>query len=307
MKTVFMGTPDFAVDCLKALASSRHEVVAVFSQPDKPRGRKMVMTPPDVKVAAEEYGIKVFQPSTLRDGQAYEILREIAPDVIVVVAYGKIIPADILALPRYGCVNVHASLLPHLRGAAPIQRSVLNGDRETGITIMQLDEGLDTGDILLQKAVPIGEDETSGQLFDRLKVIGADMLLEALDGIEAGTLTPVSQDDSLADYAQMLEKSEAPVDWSMPASRVHDHVRGMDPWPVAYTLINGKKVKLFGSKLSSLRGNAAGEIVELGGSFTVCCGDGGCVSFSELQAEGKSRLTAAEFNRGSRLSVGDVI
>lgn len=307
MKTVFMGTPDFAVDCLEALAGSRHEVAAVFSQPDKPRGRKMIMTPPDVKVAAEAHGIKVYQPPTLRDGKAYEILKEIEPDIIIVVAYGKIIPADILSLPRYGCVNVHASLLPHLRGAAPIQRSVLNGDRESGITIMQLDEGLDTGDILLQRAVPIGEDETSGRLFDRLKVIGAEMLLEALDGIESETLSPVSQDDSLADYAPMLEKSEAAVDWGWPAARVHDHVRGMDPWPVAYTVINGKKVKLFGSKLSSLSGSAAGEIVELGSSFTVCCGDGRCVSFSELQAEGKSRLTAADFNRGSRLSVGDVL
>ena len=222
MRVVFMGTPDFAVDCLDILVEKGHEVVGVFSQPDKPQGRKQIMTPPAVKARALELGLDVYQPASFKDGEAAELLEKLAPELIVVVAYGKLIPQRVLDIPKYGCVNVHASLLPKLRGAAPIQWSVINGEKETGVTTMQLDAGLDTGDILLVKKTDILPDETSGELFDRLKVLGAELLIETMDAIENGTLTPVKQDDSQSTYASMLDKRLSPVDWSKSAQQVHD-------------------------------------------------------------------------------------
>ncbi len=307
MRIVFMGTPDFAVDCLEMLANSGHEVVAVFSQPDKPQGRKQILTPPEVKVCAEKYNIPVYQPATLKDGASTALLNELNPDLIVVVAYGKLIPQEILDIPQYGCVNVHASLLPELRGAAPIQWSVINGEKETGVTTMQLDAGLDTGDILLVKKTEIGENETSGELFDRLKVLGAQLLEETIDAMLKGELKPIKQDDSKSTYASMLNKSISPVDWTKSAQEVHNHIRGLEPWPVATTVINEKPVKLFGSRMGGYCGKSAGEVVNSEKTFEVCCGDGNTVVITQLQAQGKNKLSSADFLRGFKVEKGTVL
>ncbi len=307
MRIVFMGTPDFAVDCLEALVNSTHDVVAVFSQPDKPQGRKQIMTPPEVKVCAEKYGIPVYQPATLKDGSSTALLKELNPDLIVVVAYGKLIPQEILDIPKFGCVNVHGSILPKLRGAAPIQWAVINGEKVTGVTTMQLDAGLDTGDILLVKETEIGENETSGELFDRLKILGAEVLMETIDAMLKGELNPIKQDDSKATYASMLNKSISPVDWSKSAFEVHNHIRGLEPWPVATTEINGKPVKLFGSRMGKNCGNAAGEVVNSEKEFEVCCGDGNSVIITQLQAQGKNKLSSADFLRGFKIEKGTVL
>ena len=307
MRIVFMGTPDFAVDCLQALVQNRHEVLLVISQPDKPQGRKMVLTPPAVKVCAQQLGLPTYQPTTLRDGEAAERIRALVPDLIVVVAYGKIIPQEILDLPPYGCVNVHGSLLPELRGAAPIQRSILEGKKVTGVTTMQLDAGMDTGDILLTKETPILPDETAGELFDRLKVLGAELLIETINGLQNGSVKPIRQDDGKATYAAMLDKSMAPVDWSLTAQQVHDHIRGLDPWPGASTVINGKTVKLSRSHLGVPCGRAAGEVVGADKQLEVCCGDGCTVVINELQAQGKSKLAAPDFLRGFKIETGTVL
>ncbi len=307
MKIVFMGTPDFAVDCLEALVSSEHEVVAVFSQPDKPQGRKQILTAPEVKVCAQKYNIPVYQPVTLKGGDAAQLLRELAPELIVVVAYGKLIPQEILDIPKYGCVNVHGSLLPELRGAAPIQWAVINGLEETGVTTMQLDAGLDTGDILLVKKTKIEENETSGELFDRLKVLGAEVLMETIDAMLKGELNPQKQDDSKSTYASMLNKSLSPVDWSKPAKEVHNHIRGLEPWPVATTVINGKPVKLFGCRLGNAFNGKAGEVVSSEKQLEVCCGDGYTVLITQLQAQGKNKLSSADFLRGFKVEKGTIL
>ncbi len=307
MRIVFMGTPDFAVDCLDILVENGHEVVGVFSQPDKPQGRKQIMTPPDVKVRALELGLDVYQPDSFKDGKAAEILEKLAPELIVVVAYGKLIPQRVLDIPKYGCVNVHASLLPKLRGAAPIQWSVINGEKETGVTTMQLDAGLDTGDILLVKKTEIEPDETAGELFDRLKVLGAQLLIETINEMLSGNLNPVKQDDSQSTYASMLSKNISAVDWSKSAQQVHNHIRGLEPWPVASTVINEKTVKLYGSRLGGYAGGVAGEIIRCDKEFEVCCGDGNTVIITSLQAQGKNKLFASDFLRGFRVEKGTII
>ena len=307
MRVVFMGTPDFAVDCLDILVEKGHEVVGVFSQPDKPQGRKQIMTPPAVKARALELGLDVYQPVSFKDGESAELLEKLAPELIVVVAYGKLIPQRVLDIPKYGCINVHASLLPKLRGAAPIQWSVINGEKETGVTTMQLDAGLDTGDILLVKKTDIEPNETSGELFDRLKVLGAELLVETIDTILDGTLNPIKQDDSQSTYASMLDKSLSPVEWTKTAQQVHDHIRGLEPWPVATTVINEKIVKLYGSRLAGSYNKQAGEVVKADSEFVVCCGDGNAVSITQLQAQGKNKLNAADFLRGFKIEKGTII
>lgn len=307
MKIVFMGTPDFAVDCLEALVNSTHEVAAVFSQPDKPQGRKQILTAPEVKVCAQKYNIPVYQPTTLKNGESTQLLRELAPELIVVVAYGKLIPQEILDIPKYGCVNVHGSLLPELRGAAPIQWAVINGLEETGVTTMQLDAGLDTGDILLVKKTRIEENETSGELFDRLKVLGAEVLMETIDAMLKGELKPEKQDDSKSTYASMLNKSISPVDWSKTAKEVHNHIRGLEPWPVATTIINGKPVKLFGSRMGKTFNGKPGEVVSNEKQLEVCCGDGYTVIITQLQAQGKNKLSSADFLRGFKVEKGTIL
>ena len=304
MKIIFMGTPDFAVPCLESIVKAGHEVTAVFTQPDKPRGRKQELTPPEVKVKATELGIPVFQPKTLRDGSALEIIKEHQPDAIVVAAYGKILPPDILDCPEYGCINVHASLLPKYRGSAPIQWSVINGDSQTGVTVMQMNEGLDTGDMLYAKSVPIGIDDTAESMFDKLSDLGAQMIVEALDKIERGELAPIKQDDSLATYAPMLDKSTAVIDWSKSGKEVHDLVRGLYSWPIAQTTLHGKRLKIYRTSPCD-KGGDIGTIINTD-PLTVACGEGSVI-IRELQLEGKKRMDAKTFLIGHPLKNGDRI
>ncbi|MCH5304633.1 MAG: methionyl-tRNA formyltransferase [Ruminococcus sp.] len=302
MNIVFMGTPDFAVPTLEKLAESYHKILAVYTQPDKPVGRKQLLTPPDVKVCAEKYNIPVFQPTTLRDEISYKELKKLNPDVIVVVAYGKILPKDILDIPKYGCVNVHASLLPKYRGASPIQHSVLNGDKITGVTTMFMGEEMDTGDILLTSETEIGENETSAELFDRLSLLGADLLLETLEGLENSSITPLKQDDSKATYTVKITKSMCPIDWTKTNFEIHNQVRGLQTWPVATSTLNGKDIKVHSTFLCKKSGNA-GEVIDLN-PLTVACGEGSLV-IKELQLNGKKRMDSKTFLLGHPLNIGD--
>ena len=297
MKIIFMGTPDFAAASLEALIASRHEIQAVVTQPDKPKGRKGELTPSPVKVVAEEKGIKVYQPLKVRDEEFVETLRAYNPDVIVVVAFGQIIPLSILKMPKYGCVNIHGSLLPKYRGAAPIQWAVLDGEKETGITTILMDEGIDTGDILLKKTIKIDTDETSGSLFDKLMALGAETILETLDELEKGSLTPIKQGESPTAYAKMLTKAMGLIDFTRSAKELDCFVRGMDPWPSAYTLLAGKTLKLW--KVRAVEGGGkAGSVIEIGKeSFTIACGEG-AIEVLEVQLEGKKRMSAGDFLRG---------
>ena len=298
-----MGTPDFAVPALEKLAQSPdYTVAAVFTQPDKPKGRKMVMTPPDVKVCAEKLGIPVFQPSSMRSEEAYNSLKELNPDVIVVAAYGQILPQAVLDLPKFGCVNIHGSLLPKYRGAAPIQQSVLDGEKVTGVTTMLMDVGLDTGDILLKAETEIGENETAGELFDRLAVLGGELIVQTLDKLKKGEITPQKQDESLATHTSKITKDLCPIDFNKTAYEVHNKVRGLNPWPVAVTEIAGKTVKVYSSRVSDMSG-AAGTILSLK-PFVVACGDKS-VELIEIQPQGKKRMTAQAFLAGHKLNIGD--
>ena len=303
MRIVYMGTPDFAVPALEKLAQSPdYTVAAVFTQPDKPKGRKMVMTPPDVKVCAEKLGIPVFQPSSMRSEEAYNSLKELNPDVIVVAAYGQILPKAVLDLPKFGCVNIHGSLLPKYRGAAPIQQSVLDGEKVTGVTTMLMDVGLDTGDFLLKAEIEIGENETAGELFDRLAVLGGELIIETLDKLKKGEITPQKQDESLATHTSKISKELCPIDFNKSAFEVHNKVRGLNPWPVAVTEIAGKTVKVYSSRVSDMSG-AAGTILSLK-PFVVACGDKS-VELIEIQPQGKKRMTAQAFLAGHKLNIGD--
>ena len=304
MRIVFMGTPDFAVPSLNALCETGHKIVGVFTQPDKPRGRKQELTPPEVKVCALEHGLSVYQPASLRTDEAYALLCSLDPDIIIVAAYGKILPKSIIDLPQYGCVNVHASLLPKYRGAAPIQWAVLNGEKETGVTIMQMNEGLDTGDILIQKSIPINDDDTAESMFDKLAGLGAAMMRDALPLIERGELTPIPQDDALSTYSPMIDKSLCDIDWSMSADQVHNRVRGLYSWPIAQTVYNGKKLRIFRTSVTDGRGEP-GEIIALS-PLTVACGEN-AVAVHELQLEGKKRMKAADFLLGHRLEIGTIL
>ena len=303
MKIIFMGTPDFAAASLEALIDSRHEIQAVVTQPDKPKGRKGELTPSPVKVVAEEKGIKVYQPLKVRDEEFVETLRAYNPDVIVVVAFGQIIPLSILKMPKFGCVNIHGSLLPKYRGAAPIQWAVLDGEKETGITTILMDEGIDTGDILLKKTIKIDTDETSGSLFDKLMALGAETILETLDELEKGSLTPIKQGESPTAYAKMLTKAMGLIDFTKPAKELDCFVRGMDPWPSAYTLLSGKTLKLW--KVRAVEGSGkAGSVIDIGKeSFTVACGEG-AIEVLEVQLEGKKRMSAGDFLKGITLNIG---
>ncbi len=303
MRIVYMGTPDFAVPALEKLAQSQdYTVAAVFTQPDKPKGRKMVMTPPDVKVCAEKLGIPVFQPSSMRSEETYNSLKELNPDVIVVAAYGQILPKAVLDLPKFGCVNIHGSLLPKYRGAAPIQQSVLDGEKVTGVTTMLMDVGLDTGDILLKAETEIGENETAGELFDRLALLGGELIIKTLDKLGKGEIIPQKQDNSLATHTSKITKELCPIDFNKSAFEVHNKVRGLNPWPVAVTEIAGKTVKVYSSRVSDMSG-AAGTILSLK-PFVVACGDKS-VELIEIQPQGKKRMTAQAFLAGHKLNIGD--
>lgn len=303
MNVVFMGTPDFAVPSLENIAKI-HNVQAVFTQPDKPVGRKMVLTPPDVKVCAEKLGIPVYQPVKLKDSDSYEIIKELNPDVIVVVAYGQILPENILNIPKYGCINVHGSLLPKYRGAAPIQWSVLNGDKVTGVTTMYMEKGLDTGDILETKEYEIGINDTAGEVFDTLAEMGGKLILDTLEKAEKGQLHPIKQDDSKSSYAKMLDKSMCNIDFSKTNLQVHNQVRGLSPWPVASTKLNGKVLKIFETRLAEGKGKP-GEILNTN-PLTIACGEGAVV-VNTVQLQGKKKMDSKAFLQGHKLEKGTVI
>lgn len=295
MRIVFMGTPDFAVPCLKSLIADGNEIAGVFTQPDKPKGRGYTLTPPPVKVTALENGLDVYQPTTLKDGQALDLLKKLAPEMIVVVAYGKILPKEIIDLPEYGCVNVHASLLPEYRGAAPIQQAVLDGKKITGVTTMYMDIGIDTGDMLMKSEVEIGENETADELHDRLSQAGAELIVKTVHAAKEGTLTREKQDDSKATHVGMLTKEMSKIDFSRSSANVHNQVRGLNSWPSASAVLNGKRIKIHRTLIADGSGEP-GQVLSLS-PLVVACGEG-AVEIIELQPEGKKRMNAQAFVNG---------
>ena len=307
MKLVFMGTPDFAVPCLEELIKAGHEIVSVFTQPDKPVGRKRVMTPPPVKVCAEKNGITVYQPDSVRTEESLTLMKELNPDCVVVVAYGKIIPSEMLKLPKLGFVNVHGSLLPKYRGAAPIQWSIIDGEKKTGVTTMQMDDGIDTGDMLEVSETEIGENETAGELFDRLAEMGGKLIVSTLSKLEKGELTPIPQDHEKSNYAKIISKEMALIDFNMSAENVFNLIRGFNPWPIAYTIIGDKRLKVFAAeKIGSVNGKS-GEVVSSDGTLTVAFGDGNGLKFTDVQLEGSKRMSATEMLKGRPIEKGTIL
>lgn len=311
MNIVFMGTPDFAVPCLKALVESGENVLAVFTQPDKPKGRGYKLTPSPVKEEALSHNIPVYQPQSLKKGEDAEkaeaVLKELAPDLFIVVAYGKILPKNILDIPKY-CINVHASLLPKYRGAGPIQWSVLNGEKVTGVTTMLMAEGVDTGDMLLSQSTEIGENETAAELWDRLSVLGAEVMLETIKAVKDNRLTPIKQDDSLSSHAPMITKDMCPIDFSRTAQEVHNKIRGLSSFPCATAMLGDKRLKIYRSEIAAdtVSDKQPGTIVNAK-DFTVACGDGKCVRFIEIQADGGKRMKTADYLRGNPVEEGTIL
>ena len=305
MRIVFMGTPDFASASLKKLIDEKFDVVGVFTQPDKPKGRGMELCASPVKELALENGLPVFQPVKMRDGTALAQIKALEPDILVVVAYGRILPDDILAVPKYGAINVHGSLLPKYRGAAPIQWAVLNGDKITGVTTMYLASEMDTGDIIYTAETEIGEYETSGELFDRLKDMGAELLVKPLRDIDAGTAPRAPQDHSKASYVTMLDKSICPIDWNKTPREVLKHIYGLQPWPVATMELEGKTVRVFAAKYTDGKTEKVpGAVVSTDkGGLEIACADGETLLITELQAPGKKRMGAEDYLRGHQIKV----
>lgn len=302
MRIVFMGTPDFAVPSLQALIDAGHDVCAVYTQPDKPQGRKQILTAPPVKTLALEHDIPVFQPNTLKNEDEQARLRELAPEVIIVVAYGKLLPKAVLDIPPHGCINVHGSLLPRWRGAAPIQWAVIAGDEMAGVTTMQMAEGLDTGDMLLTYETKVGEKETAGELFDRLAQSGAELLTQTL--VKLDEITPRPQDDAQSCYAHMLDKQMAVIDWSKSAHEIDCLIRGLNPWPIALTTLSGERLKVFAAEKAAGNGEP-GTVLEADPKkgLTVACGEG-ALKLIEIQLVGGKRMKATDFLRGHAIKVG---
>lgn len=302
MRIVFMGTPDFAVPSLQALIDAGHDVCAVYTQPDKPQGRKQILTAPPVKTLALEHDIPVFQPNTLKNEDEQARLRELAPEVIIVVAYGKLLPKAVLDIPPHGCINVHGSLLPRWRGAAPIQWAVIAGDEKAGVTTMQMAEGLDTGDMLLTYETTVGETETAGELFDRLAQSGAELLTQTL--VKLDEIEPRPQDDAQSCYAHMLDKQMAVIDWSKSAHEIDCLIRGLNPWPIALTTLSGERLKVFAAEKAAGNGEP-GTVLEANPKkgLTVACGEG-ALKLTEIQLVGGKRMKATDFLRGHSLEVG---
>ena len=322
MKIIFMGTPDFAVRALDALCAAGSNVILAVTQPDrqKGRGRKVIETP--VKICAEKWGVPVFQPARIREETAIEKIRSLEPDLIVVAAFGQILPQELLDIPRLGCVNIHASLLPRLRGAAPIQWAVINGEAQSGVTLMQMDAGLDTGAILFQETVPIGDKETGESLYEKLALLGGEMIVRYLPAIEEGKITPVPQEDGSSSYAPLLKKEMGEIDWQMPAAVIERRLRGMLPWPGAFTRLGGHVLKVWRAQILSDRDEALAGMIPLAGTEAgpvpgtvlgsdkkavyVMTGDG-VLALLEVQAEGKKRMETAAFLRGTKVEAGTVL
>ncbi len=305
MRIVFMGTPDFASASLKKLIDEKFDVVGVFTQPDKPKGRGMELCASPVKELALENGLPVFQPVKMRDGTALAQIKALEPDILVVVAYGRILPDDILAVPIYGAINVHGSLLPKYRGAAPIQWAVLNGDKITGVTTMYLASEMDTGDIIYTAETEIGEYETSGELFDRLKDMGAELLVKTLRDIDAGTAPRTPQDHSKASYVTMLDKSICPIDWNKTPREVLKHIYGLQPWPVSTMELEGKTVRVFAAEYTDGKTEKTpGAVISTDkGGLEIACAGGETLLITELQAPGKKRMSAEDYLRGHQIKV----
>ena len=278
MRVLFMGTPEFARIALESLIKNKFEVIGVITQPDKPVGRKLILTPPPVKTYALAHDIKVYQPQTLRNEEFFELLKEIAPDIIVVAAYGKILPKNVLDYPKFGCINIHASLLPKYRGAAPINAAIMDGEKVTGITIQHMAEGVDTGDMILKSALEIGNAETFGELHDRLAILGGELIVEALGQIKSGTAKREKQPEEGVSHIGRINNEMCEIDWSLPAKQIHDKIRGLSPVPTAFTWLNGKKLKIFKSRISNE----------------------GIVEFLEVQIEGGKRMSSGDFLNGRK-------
>lgn len=305
MKILFMGTPDFAAYSLRAVAEAGFDIVGVVSQPDKPKGRGHKLVPTEVKAVAEELGIAVYQPERLKEGQLMPILEELQPEMIVVAAYGKILPPYIINYPKYGCVNVHASLLPKYRGAAPIQRAIMNGEKITGVTTMKMDEGLDTGDILLVEETEIKEYETSEELFDRLAKIGGELLVKTINEIE--DIVPIEQNHDEHTYAPMISKETAKIDWNKSSSVIINLICAMNSWPMAYTFYEEQPMKII--KATKADGNGVpGEILSLdkGKGLKIACGEG-CIYVKEAQFFGTKRMNVEDYARGHEIKIGTIL
>lgn len=306
IKIIFMGTPEFAVPSLNALVESGEEVSAVVAQPDKPKGRGRKLAPPPVKVAAERHNIPVLQPAKIRTEEFLEDLRRINPDLICVAAYGKILPKAVLELPRFGCINVHASLLPRYRGAAPVNWAIVRGEKVTGVTTMQMDEGMDTGDILLKREMPIEEDDTGETLSEKLSSAGAALLIETIRDLKSGNLHPEKQDESRATYAPMLKKEDGCIDWERTAPDLRNLVRGMLPWPGAFTYLGGKLLKIYRVSVSEGEGKPGEVLMSERGVIRVAAGIG-ALDVQELQMEGGKRLDSGAFLAGRKIQTGTIL
>lgn len=306
LRIVFMGTPEFAVPSLNALIDSGEDVAAIVTQPDKPKGRGKKVTLPPVREAALKHNIPVFQPEKIKDESFVTAIKNFCPDVIVVVAYGNILPKAILDIPFKGCINVHASILPKYRGAAPINWAIINGEKETGITTMLMDEGMDTGDMLLTEKVEIKNDDTASSLHDRLQYIGANLLIKTINGIKSETIRPIPQDDSQATYAPMLKKEDGSIDWAMKAGEIKNLIRGLDPWPGAYTRWNGKQIKIFKAEIGTEAKEEPGTVINISTDGIFVATGKGILLIKELQPENKNKMTAYEFVKGYRIVKGQI-
>ena len=306
MRIVFMGTPDFAVPCLQALIDDGHDVCAVFTQPDKPKGRHGVLSAPPVKELALKYDIPVYQPDLLKNDETKSFFASLGADLALVVAYGKILPEEFLNAPKYGCINMHASLLPKHRGAAPIQWSIKKRKKRSGVTAMQMDKGLDTGDILLSESVEIRDDETAQELHDELSVLGAQVMRKTLLMLQKGVLLPIRQDDSQSTYAPILTKELSAIDWQKSALQIHNQIRGLYPWPGASAVLNGKTLKIHSAKLLGKTEGEPGEVVFNDRRLCVACGDGNAVELLVIQAPGKKAMPVTDYLRGNPVVLGTI-
>lgn len=307
MRIMFMGTPEFAQVSLEALTENGRDVVCVITQPDKPKGRGKKMAMPPVKEYALSKGIEVYQPETLGGGAIQPLLDKYNPDIIVVVAYGKILPEYVLNFPKYGCINIHGSLLPKYRGAAPIQRAVMDGETVSGVTSMYMEKGLDTGDMLLKEETPISETATAGELHDLLAAAGGRVLLKTLDAIESGTLTPIKQDDSLSSYASQLTKQDGEIDWSENAQTIINKVRGLNPWPMAYSYIGEKRFVIDFAYKAEYKSTNFGEVLSADkNGLVISCGDG-AVLIKNIKIEGKNKMSVEEYLRGHNIEKGTIL
>lgn len=307
MKIVFMGTPRYAVATLDALIAAGNEVCAVFAQTDKPVGRKRVMTPPPTKLYAEEHSVPVYQPVTLRDGEVEKIIKELAPEAIVVVAYGKILPKEILSIPKYGCINGHASLLPKYRGASPIQWSIISGETHTGVSTMLMDEGMDTGDILETATVRIGDEETADELFERLSAVSAELMVSTVRKLENGFAVPKKQDEKEATYAPILKKEMAKLDFNKSAAALHNEIRGYYSWPCSFFVMDGKRIKVLKALVGGKTDAAPASVVGNDDELTVACGDGTELRILSVQPEGGKPMSAKQMLCGKKIPLGTVI